>query len=155
MEGLGVLFLAFFVLILVFLFFSFIPVGLWISAWAAGVRVPLITLVAMRLRRVPPAKIIYPLIPATKAGLDVRLGRLEAHYAPRLPLRLDVRSAEPDEVLLAFGDDDQKQCSPLQRSPCGCHRESSVDRTISHGRAPARVAEQSTTASRPPPFRSR
>ncbi len=66
MEGLGVLFLAFFVLILVFLFFSFIPVGLWISAWAAGVRVPLITLVAMRLRRVPPAKIIYPLIKATK-----------------------------------------------------------------------------------------
>lgn len=80
MEGLGVLFLAFFVLILVFLFFSFIPVGLWISAWTAGVRVPLITLVAMRLRRVPPAKIIYPLIKATKAGLDVRLDRLEAHY---------------------------------------------------------------------------
>jgi len=55
-------------------------VGLWISAWAAGVRVPLLTLVAMRLRRVPPAKIIYPLIKATKAGLDVRLDRLEAHY---------------------------------------------------------------------------
>ena len=54
--------------------------GLWISAWAAGVRVPLLTLVAMRLRRVPPAKIIYPLIKATKAGLDVRLDRLEAHY---------------------------------------------------------------------------
>ena len=54
--------------------------GLWISASAAGVRVPLLTLVAMRLRRVPPAKIIYPLIKATKAGLDVRLDRLEAHY---------------------------------------------------------------------------
>jgi hypothetical protein len=80
MEGIGVLFLAFVVLVLVFLFFSFIPVGLWISAWAAGVRVPLLTLVAMRLRRVPPAKIIYPLIKATKAGLDVRLDRLEAHY---------------------------------------------------------------------------
>jgi uncharacterized protein YqfA (UPF0365 family) len=80
MEGIGVLFLAFVVLVLVFLFFNLIPVGLWISAWAAGVRVPLLTLVAMRLRRVPPAKIIYPLIKATKAGLDVRLDRLEAHY---------------------------------------------------------------------------
>ncbi len=80
MEGIGLIFLAFVVLVLVFLFFSFIPVGLWISALAAGVRVPLITLFAMRLRRVPPAKIIYPLIKATKAGLDVRLDRLEAHY---------------------------------------------------------------------------
>ena len=80
MEGLGIVFLAAVVLLFVFLFFSFIPVGLWISAWAAGVRVPLLTLVAMRLRRVPPAKIIYPLIKATKAGLDVRLDRLEAHY---------------------------------------------------------------------------
>lgn len=76
MEGLGIVFLAAVVLLFVFLFFSFIPVGLWISAWAAGVRVPLLTLVAMRLRRVPPAKIIYPLIKATKAGLDVRLDRL-------------------------------------------------------------------------------
>lgn len=53
MEGLGIVFLAAVVLLFVFLFFSFIPVGLWISAWAAGVRVPLLTLVAMRLRRVP------------------------------------------------------------------------------------------------------
>ena len=80
MEGLGIVCLAAVVLRFVFLFFGFSPVGLWISAWAAGVRVPLLTLVAMRLRRVPPAKIIYPLIKATKAGLDVRLDRLEAHY---------------------------------------------------------------------------
>ena len=45
MEGLGIVFLAAVVLLFVFLFFSFIPVGLWISAWAAGVRVPLLTLV--------------------------------------------------------------------------------------------------------------
>lgn len=77
---LGLVFLALVILIILLVFFSFIPVGLWISAWAAGVRVPLITLVAMRLRRVPPAKIIYPLIKATKAGLDVRLDRLEAQY---------------------------------------------------------------------------
>ncbi len=68
------------VLIALFVLFSVIPVGLWISAWAAGVRVPLITLIAMRLRRVPPARIIYPLIKATKAGLEVPLEKLEAHY---------------------------------------------------------------------------
>jgi len=68
------------ILIALFILFSVVPVGLWISAWAAGVRVPLITLIAMRLRRVPPAKIIYPLIKATKAGLEVPLEKLEAHY---------------------------------------------------------------------------
>jgi len=68
------------VLIALFVLFSVVPVGLWISAWAAGVRVPLITLIAMRLRRVPPARIIYPLIKATKAGIDVPLEKLEAHY---------------------------------------------------------------------------
>ncbi len=68
------------ILIGLFILFSVVPVGLWISAWAAGVRVPLITLIAMRLRRVPPAKIIYPLIKATKAGIDVPLEKLEAHY---------------------------------------------------------------------------
>ncbi|AEB11872.1 flotillin-like protein FloA [Marinithermus hydrothermalis] len=67
-------------LIFLFIFFSVVPVGLWISAWAAGVRVPLITLIAMRLRRVPPARVIHPLIKATKAGLEVPLDRLEAHY---------------------------------------------------------------------------
>ena len=78
--NLGLVFLALVILILLLVFFSLIPVGLWISAWAAGVRVPLFTLVAMRLRRVPPATIIYPLIKATKAGLNVRLDRLEAQY---------------------------------------------------------------------------
>ena len=48
------------VLILVFLMvlFSFVPVGLWISALAANVHVGLFNLVGMRLRRVPPNKIV-------------------------------------------------------------------------------------------------
>lgn len=62
------------------LLFSFIPVGLWISALAAGVRVGIWTLVGMRLRRVPPSRIILPLIKAMKAGLDVSIDKLEAHY---------------------------------------------------------------------------
>ncbi|MGB9867851.1 MAG: flotillin-like protein FloA [Bacillota bacterium] len=62
------------------LFFSFIPLGLWISAAAAGVKISLVTLVGMRLRRVPPAKIVNPLIKATKAGIDVSVNKLEAHF---------------------------------------------------------------------------
>ncbi|MGE5485618.1 MAG: flotillin-like protein FloA [Ignavibacteriales bacterium] len=61
-------------------FFSFVPLGLWISAQAAGVRIGIITLVGMRLRRVPPSKIVNPLIKALKAGLDVNVNGLEAHY---------------------------------------------------------------------------
>lgn len=59
---------------------SFIPLGLWISALAAGVRIGMITLIGMRLRRVPAAKIVNPLIKATKAGIDLTVNQLEAHY---------------------------------------------------------------------------
>jgi len=68
------------VIIFLLLFFNFIPVGLWISAFAAGVRVGIFTLVGMRLRRVIPGRIILPLIKARKAGLDISVNQLEAHY---------------------------------------------------------------------------
>ena len=68
------------VLILLMLFFRFVPIGLWISALAAGVKVGLFNLVGMRLRRVPPQKIVMPLIKAIKAGLDMDTSKLEAHY---------------------------------------------------------------------------
>ncbi len=58
---------------------SFIPVGLWISAQAAGVRIGIFTLVGMRLRRVIPAQVVKPLIKATKAGLDLSANKLEGH----------------------------------------------------------------------------
>jgi uncharacterized protein YqfA (UPF0365 family) len=60
--------------------FSFIPVRLWIEAWFSGVRVGMGTLVGMRLRKVSPPSIIRPLIAATKAGLDLNVDDLEAHY---------------------------------------------------------------------------
>ncbi|MHB8917343.1 MAG: flotillin-like protein FloA [Desulfocucumaceae bacterium] len=74
--------LIFLVLILVGLavLFSFVPVGLWISAMAAGVRIGIFTLVGMRLRRVPPAQIVVPLIKADKAGLSITVNQLEAHF---------------------------------------------------------------------------
>ena len=46
---------------------SFVPLGLWISALAAGVKIGIFNLVGMRLRRVPPTKIVNPLIKAVKA----------------------------------------------------------------------------------------
>ncbi len=60
--------------------FSFIPLRLWIAALAAGVRVGLVTLIGMRLRRVVPAKVVEPLIKATKAGLELNVNKLEGHY---------------------------------------------------------------------------
>ena len=60
--------------------FSFIPVGLWISALAAGVKVGIFTLIGMRLRRVPPAQIVNPMIKADKAGISISVNQLEAHY---------------------------------------------------------------------------
>jgi len=61
-------------------FFSFVPVGLWISAYAAGVHVGIFTLIGMRLRRVIPSRIVNPMIKAGKAGLEVSINKLEAHY---------------------------------------------------------------------------
>lgn len=54
-------------LVLIWLFFQFVPVGLWISAISAGVNVGIINLIGMRLRRVVPGKIVLPLIKANKA----------------------------------------------------------------------------------------
>ena len=69
-------------LVIVFLLvlLNFIPVGLWISAWAAGVKVGLLTLVGMRLRRVVPLRIIMPMIKAVKAGIPMTVDKLEAHH---------------------------------------------------------------------------
>ncbi len=70
------------VLILLFLIIIswLVPVGLWITAISAGVKVGIFDLVAMRLRRVPPAGIVEPQINATKAGLTLSLDDLEAHF---------------------------------------------------------------------------
>ena len=62
------------------LFLHFVPLGLWVSALAAGVNVSIMTLIGMRLRRVSPSQIVLPLVKANKAGLDVTVDQLEAHY---------------------------------------------------------------------------
>lgn len=57
-----------------------VPIPLWIAAWASGAYVGMFTLVAMRLRRVPPGTIVTARISAVKAGIDIPLNDLEAHF---------------------------------------------------------------------------
>ena len=58
----------------------FAPVGLWITALASGVHVSIFTLIAMRIRKVNPFRIVRPLIKTTKAGIRLPVNALEAHY---------------------------------------------------------------------------
>ncbi len=61
-------------------FFSFFPFGLWLSALASGVPINMFTLVGMRIRRITPSKIVYPLIKSRKAGITITINKLEAHF---------------------------------------------------------------------------
>ncbi|HBV22518.1 MAG: flotillin-like protein FloA [Jeotgalicoccus sp.] len=73
--------LIFVVIIIVIAFIlSFVPIGLWISAIAAGVKVGIFTLVGMRLRRVKPKRVIEPMIKAHKAGIQLSTNQLESHF---------------------------------------------------------------------------
>jgi uncharacterized protein YqfA (UPF0365 family) len=71
-------------LVLVLALLSFVlylvPVRLWIAAWASGAYVGLFSLVGMRFRRVPPGTVVTARISAVKAGLNVPINDLEAHY---------------------------------------------------------------------------
>ena len=68
------------ILLVVFLFLYFIPVGLWFTAIVSGVRVSIIQLFLMRIRKVPPSLIVNALINSTKAGLKLTSNELETHY---------------------------------------------------------------------------
>ena len=57
-----------------------VPIPLWIAAWASGAYVGLTTLIAMRLRRVPPSTVVTGRISSVKAGIDIPLNDLEAHF---------------------------------------------------------------------------
>ena len=75
----GSIIIAAIVIIALMVFFTVIPVGMWISAVASGVKIGIFTLVGMKIRRVRPAKIVGPMIKATKAGIKVKTNELEAH----------------------------------------------------------------------------
>lgn len=68
------------IIIVLMLFLTFVPVGLWITAYFSGVKIKMATLIGMRLRRVAPSRIVNPMIKATKAGLTIDIDELEAHF---------------------------------------------------------------------------
>ena len=69
------------ILLVIILFFHFVPVLLWISAKVSGVHISLIQLFLMRIRNVPPQVIVRAMIEAHKAGLrNITRDELEAHY---------------------------------------------------------------------------
>ena len=78
-ESIGLIIFLIIVLFLISTFFRFVPIGLWITALFSGVKVSILTLAGMRIRRVRPARIVNPMIKATKAGIKLTVDKLEAH----------------------------------------------------------------------------
>jgi uncharacterized protein YqfA (UPF0365 family) len=63
------------------IFFHYVPFVLWLSAKVSGVQISLLQLFLMRIRNVPPHSIVQAMIEAHKAGLsDISRDALEAHY---------------------------------------------------------------------------
>ncbi len=75
--GMGILILVILGLVTVL---YLVPIPLWIAAWASGAYVGLFTLIGMRLRRVPPTTIVTARISSVKAGIDISINDLEAHF---------------------------------------------------------------------------
>ena len=67
-------------IVLVSVFFRYVPLGLWINARASGAPVKISSLIGMRFRRISPQKIVNAYIKARKAGLDVTTDMLETHF---------------------------------------------------------------------------
>jgi uncharacterized protein YqfA (UPF0365 family) len=83
MEGLTGISLIIIIVAVVFLIILlyYVPLGLFITAYFSGVKVKIFRdLIGMRLRKVSPQVIVRNLISATKAGLDLNISLLEAHY---------------------------------------------------------------------------
>ncbi len=105
MEGLAFIFIVFICIIGFFMFMYFVPVGLWITAIFAGVKVTIGELIGMRIRKVPPGVIVNSLITATKAGLTVTTRELETHYLAGGDVPNVIRaliSAEKANISLSF-----------------------------------------------------
>ena len=69
MENIGLIIaVAVVVIVLLWLLFYFVPVGLWFKALLSGVRISLLQLILMRWRKVPATLIVNEMITGTKAG---------------------------------------------------------------------------------------
>lgn len=76
------LILAALALVVLWVFFYLVPLGLWFQCILTGVRMSLIQLILMRWRKVPPSIIVNALINSKKAGLDLSADQLEALIWP-------------------------------------------------------------------------
>lgn len=76
----SILLIAFIAFIFLLLLLYFVPIGLWITAIFADVKVTIGELIGMRIRKVPPSVIVNSLITANKAGLKLTTSDLETHY---------------------------------------------------------------------------
>jgi uncharacterized protein YqfA (UPF0365 family) len=101
----GTLLVVVFAVLVVIIVARFIPIGLWITAFASGVRLSFLNLFGMRFRRVDPSHIVLPLIAATKAGLELNVNQLEGHYLAGGDVNRVVAaliSADKANILLPF-----------------------------------------------------
>jgi uncharacterized protein YqfA (UPF0365 family) len=78
LVGIVIILAAIVAFIILGVFFYFIKV--WVRALMSGARVPVLSLVGMKLRHVPPLLIVDARIRLIKAGLDLATDPLEAHY---------------------------------------------------------------------------
>ena len=84
-----VMFLLFLVILVVFAT-AFLP---WMQAYLAGKPIPLISIIGMRLRRVPVKTVVRLLIMAQQAGVDVACEQMERAY---------LRGVDVEKVTLAM-----------------------------------------------------
>src|SRR6056297_2353496 len=68
------------IIVVLWIFLYFVPIGLWFSALVSGVRISLLQLILMRWRKVPPAVVVRAMIEGEKAGIELSRDGLEAHY---------------------------------------------------------------------------
>lgn len=93
------------ILIGLMLFFYFVPVRLWVQAYTSGASVSMLTMIGMRLRKVPPAVLVQAYITAAKAGIKLNIDQLEAHYLAGGNVLLVVTaliSADKADIVLPF-----------------------------------------------------
>ncbi len=67
-------------IVLLSILFYVVPIGLWFQGVLTNSRIPLLQLMFMRWRKVPPSVIMNAMINGKKAGLDLNPDQLEAHY---------------------------------------------------------------------------
>jgi uncharacterized protein YqfA (UPF0365 family) len=76
----GLAVIVFAIIIGLFLFFYYFPLGLWIRTIAAGVPLSIMSLIRMRLIGIQPGVIVTNLVRARKAGLPLTIDQMQSHY---------------------------------------------------------------------------